>query len=186
MRATNKNIKENYERYLKIKQVKKKLAEKDILLYKDAGHKDVQVGEAVVAVGEGEESARLQVTLNVLKTRNFKFKLFCDDLTPAPCYRFDSDGGTHMNPYSETDALLDRRVATPHFHCYNEDGVEIAYKTEELVKEQEKLLGDYDKAMGHFFAEENVLSEDGTRMVPETLPLGKDELENPLEGVEFP
>lgn len=39
---------------------------------------------------------------------------------------------------------------------------------------------------GIFFAEENVLSEDGTRMVPETLPLGKDELENPLEGVEFP
>ena len=50
-----------------------------------------------------------------------------------PCYRFESDGGTHRNPSEEGITLKQRQIPTPHFHRYNEKGENIAYKNYRFI-----------------------------------------------------
>jgi hypothetical protein len=94
----------------------------------------------------------------------FQFKLRCKDYIPNPFFRFDSDGETHRNrvqgiPFEE------QAITPPHFHKFNEDGIEIAYKTDKLLDEREsKALEDINLCIIHFFHESN------TRLKEEDFP----------------
>ena len=181
----NQTVRENYPRYQSIGNRVKTLAPGNIMLHEKQNHARCQVGDAVLTFDGNDERGRLCVFLNVEKTQCFEFKIFCDDFMPEPCYRFESDGSSHTNPASANLTLRDRRVHTPHFHKYDQDGRVIAYKTDVLASNEKALVEDYQKAIRHFFDEERVQAESGTQILPETLPLGVNDLEDPLEGVEF-
>ncbi|WP_138435172.1 hypothetical protein [Winogradskyella algicola] len=91
----------------------------------------------------------------------FQFKLRCKDYIPNPFFRFDSDGETHRNRI-EGIPFEEQAITPPHFHKFNESGIEIAYKTEKLLDENErKALEDINLCIIHFFHESNTrLKED--------------------------
>jgi hypothetical protein len=91
----------------------------------------------------------------------FYFKLRYKDYVEQPFFRFDSDGDTHRNKIDGIP-LLEQIITTPHFHKFNTDGLEIAYKTDKLLNPQEsKALEDINLCIVHFFQESNIrLKED--------------------------
>lgn len=80
----------------------------------------------------------------------FKFKLKCYELFDKHYFRFDSFGPAHKNrnpkrPYES--------VKTPHFNKFDEDGYNIAYRTEESIK---SVSFGIQKAFESFCREANV------------------------------
>jgi len=181
----NQTVKDNYLRYQSIGDKVKTLKSTDIVLHQNQNHAGSQVGDIELTFPDDDECGRLNVSLNVDKTKSFAFKIFCDDLMPEPCYRFDSDGPSHTNPPAANLVLRDRRVHAPHFHKYDQDGRETAYKTDELASDETSFVGNYQKALSHFFDEERVSVEGSVQILTETLPLGDRDFEDPLKGVEF-
>lgn len=181
----NAIVARNFERYRQIKSKDKSLGSKEILLKETKTHPLHQCGDSEVTFADASEEARLNIGINVDKTKSFRFRLMCDSFMQAPCYRFESDGGTHRNPPQEGVTLRQRQIPTPHFHRYDEDGRSIAYKTEELVNDEQGILADYDKALRHFCREENINVGDDVSIMFATFPLGTCDFPDPLEGVEF-
>ena len=175
-----------YDRYHQIKVDDKRIAVPTFSLRTTATHSKNQKGETCVSFTTSDETARLNVDINVERTKSFKFRLFCDNFMSPPCYRFDSDGGTHENPPHPSRTLKQRIVSTPHFHCFDELGRNMAYKTPSLQKDEAALLSDPLKAFKVFCDEENISLGSEPAFVQETLPFGTSSFEDPLEGVEFP
>ena len=182
----NQTVVDDYDRYRQIHSEQKRITDPTFSLTKTETHPRNQSGDLPVSFSEMDETAYLNVDLNVEKTKSFKFRLFCDSFMEEPCYRFDSDGSTHENPTSPTRTLKQRIVPTPHFHCFDEQGRNIAYQTESLIANQETLMSNPCEAFKHFCEEENIRLDGEPEFLQETLPIGAPVLDDPLEGVEFP
>ena len=136
VKEINTTVVEEYERYVNIQLAAKKLADERICLHQDVRRRNQQCGDVGVVFKDEGAEARLNVSLNVDRLKSFKFRLFCDEFMQEPCYRFDSDGPFHRNPDHSGVTLVQRQVATPHFHKFDEKGRVVAYKTERLVDEE--------------------------------------------------
>ena len=185
MQEVNTYVAKAFNRYRQIKTKEKRLCADTILLHASQNHPSNQLGNLQVQFADGSEMAHLNVDLNVDKTKSFKFRLMCDSFMPQPSYRFDSDGQTHRNPSAEGVTLKQRQVPPPHFHRFNEKGINIAYRTDVLIGNEEESLRDYNKALKLFCQEENIQTGARLAVEPETLQLGTCEFPDPLEGVEF-
>lgn len=96
------------------------------------------------------------VNVSISNHKFFKFKLRCKDLSDRPFFRYDSDGVTHRN-YDSNIPFKEQQIPTPHFHFYNENGVNIAYKTSHLKNELEcKALEDINLCIIHYCHEANI------------------------------
>lgn len=134
------------------------------------------------------DSVSLMVEVNKANQGNYKFKLNCEEFIPAPFFRFDSIGKTHRVK-RDGIKLNDQQVTTPHFHKYNEEGVEIAYKTKELIdKETAEALKDINLCLAHFCHESNLrLKEDDfptVSVMPDTLGIQVFE-DDPNQNIDF-
>lgn len=128
------------------------------------------------------------VNVHVKNHKFFQFKLRCKDLSQRPFFRYDSDGDTHRN-YDENIPFSEQQVPTPHFHFYNDKGVNIAYKTTQLLNEAErKALEDINLCIAHYCNEANIRwkEEDfpSISILPATLQLEVVE-EDPNSNVNF-
>jgi hypothetical protein len=61
----------------------------------------------------------------------FRFNPHYEEYTKVPYIRFDSHGAAHRNS-DKSLSLPKQRIRTPHFNMYDTDGVELAYRTNEL------------------------------------------------------
>ena len=183
MGKNNKNIivKNNFDYYKKIGSTAKKLEDDVIIISQRHDHVNRDKGEVALKTIVSE-ALRLEVEASNISNKDFKFKIFDREFMPQPCYRFDSDGEAHNN--LGDIPLRERQVTTPHFHKFNEDGNEIAYKTTAL-KEKENVL-DRKLGMVIFAKEENIVCDnipeirrDGELIQPENVVI------DPLQGEQF-
>lgn len=88
---------------------------------------------------------------------NYKFKLFSEFFTKKPIIHFDSAGRAHRNPTSLSGGSID----TPHFNRLNENGINFAYKTPELINDRTKdiLVNDMNLGLAHFCNEVNIITK---------------------------
>ena len=182
----NSIVIDNYDQYVSIKTAKKRMTSEAISFSQSTTHKQEQVGDADVCFEEPGEPCRLNVALNVERTKTFRFRLFCTTLMAVPCYRFESDGSCHENPSSSDCPLPKRSVPTPHFHRYDEKGQNIAYRTEDLDSVEPVILNDVNKAFVLFCKEENIELKGRPKLFREQSLFGMKSFADPLEGVEFP
>lgn len=185
-RDKNKTVASDYGRYCRIKTAPKRADSQRFLLKTVQNHRGREGGDVPVSFENAEETARLNAELNVERTKSFKFRLFCESFMDGPCYRFDSDGGTHENPPDETTPLRQRVIPTPHFHRFDGEGRNIAYRTDELCRNEQALLSNPREALKCFCREENIRLDGMPDFVQETISLGTDAYEDNQEGVEFP
>ncbi len=181
----NSIVIDNYDRYSKIKTAKKRMTREVISFGQSPTNTQEQNGDAEICFDEPGEICRLNVTLNVERTKTFRFRLFCDTLMESPCYRFDSDGGCHENPSSPDCPLPKRSVPTPHFHRYDEKGQNIAYRTEALDSTEPAILCDVNKAFVLFCEEENIELKGEPELFCKQSLFGTKTFVDPLEGVTF-
>jgi len=149
-------IQENYSFYNNLLQERKSIF-KEVLEINNTSN-NFNTLEETIDVVHPQISKDMILIVNV-KINNynfFQFKLRYKPFFPKPFFRFDSDGDTHWNRIDGVP-LEKQAVTTPHFHKYNENGIEIAYKTDKLLDENErKALEDINLCVIHFFHEANI------------------------------
>lgn len=180
---------DKYELYQDLVQGRK-ITSSEIITLSKVGNND-KILESSVPVSHHagyEDGFSLMVEVNKKNQGNFKFKLIYNSFIPAPFFRFDSIGKTHWVKIDGIK-LNHQQITTPHFHKFNELGVEIAYKTEKLNDPQEaKALEDIDLCLAHFCHESNLRLNDEdfptVEIMPQTLGLHTYD-DDPNQNVDF-
>ena len=186
-----KEIKDNYPKYQELLNKTKNSFSKVIVLDEIKGnHQNTRGKKVDVAHVSTGENLELIVESKINNKKDFKFKLRAPEYTGIPFFRFDSDGVAHYNRVPNVE-LPEQKVDTPHFHKYNDEGRNIAYKTEALEKdsEREALLNDISLCMAHYCDESRTYynNEKYVEVIqtpPTELDLNTDN-DNPTQGVEY-
>jgi hypothetical protein len=182
-------IKENYSFYNNLLSERKSIFTEVIEINKTGNNKNTL--ESIEEVTHSVASNEKMVLLVDVKVNNhdfFQFKLRYKSFVPAPFFRFDSDGETHRNKVDGL-RLEDSQITTPHFHKFNENGIEIAYKTDKLLDPKEsKALEDINLCIIHFFHESNTRLKDDDfpeiKIMTDTLGF-KMTKEDPNQNIDF-
>lgn len=136
------------------------------------------------------EPLELIVESKIENKKDFKFKLRAPEYTGIPFFRFDSDGVSHYNRTPNVE-LPKQKIDTPHFHKYDCDGRNIAYKTAPLEEEGDKeaLLNDISLCMAHYCDESQTFYDNDKYVEIIQTPLTELDFEssndNPTQGVEY-
>jgi hypothetical protein len=156
-------IQENYAFYNNLLLERKSIFAEVIEINQTGNNRNTLAYSTIVSHPNVEDDAMvLMVNVKVNNHDFFQFKLRYQPFVPAPFFRFDSDGETHRNKI-EGIALEQQSITTPHFHKFNENGVEIAFKTDKLKDPKESAaLEDINLCIKHFCHEANLrFQEDG-------------------------
>lgn len=132
MGVFSRRIRDEIKLYNKLLNGLKFLESKSILLIQGkAAHKNWLMGsQKIICIAKNV--GQLKVRQGKSNLTDYGFQLMVDHFD-KPILRFDSDGATHYNSDDENLPLLQREIKTPHFHKFNKDGKEIAYRTDKLV-----------------------------------------------------
>lgn len=169
-------IRDNYKQYENLLRERKSIFDKVIEINEKGNN--ANIFEEKIDVDHLSETLKIELIVNV-KVNNhkfFQFKLRCKDYVKVPFFRYDSDGETHRN-YDDDIPLNEQSINTPHFHFYNEKGINIAYKTKELKNEEmAKALEDISLCISHYFHEANIRvnSDDFPEIIISSKSLGLD------------
>lgn len=152
---------ENYDFYNKLLSERKSIFTEIIEINKCGNNENtLESIEKVTHPIAIEDKMVLLVNVKIDNHDFFQFKLKYKSFLPAPFFRYDSDGETHRNKVDGI-GLKDQAIPTPHFHKFNEKGIEIAYKTDKLLNPKEsKALEDINLCIAHFFYESNTRLRD--------------------------
>lgn len=158
-------VKDNYTFYNNLLSERKSIFTEVIEINeKGNNHLRVEATEVVRHPGISQDDMVLIVDVQINNHNYFQFKLRYKTFLPRPFFRFDSDGETHRNKIDGIP-LHEQSITTPHFHKFNHDGIEIAYKTAKLLNPEEaNALQDINLCIAHFFHESN------TRLKEEDFP----------------
>jgi len=154
-------IEENYSFYNNLVSERKTIFAEVIEINKRSNnHNTFESIEEVIHPTAKNDKMVLLVDVKVNNHDFFQFKLRYKSFLPPPFFRFDSDGETHRNKV-EGIRFEESQITTPHFHKFNENGIEIAYKTDKLLDPKEsKALEDINLCIIHFFHESNTRLKD--------------------------
>ncbi|MGZ0014820.1 hypothetical protein [Yeosuana sp. AK3] len=190
MRKPNRTIKSNFDKYEELLNGSKNSSTKSIYLDEiKLRHQNTRIKTVDVIHNSIPERLELIVESKIVNKKDFKFKLRAPEYTGEPFFRFDSDGVSHYNRTPDVE-LPKQKVDTPHFHKFDANGREIAYKTQALLDEgnKEALLNDISLCMAHYCDESNTSYKNSYIEVVQT-PITELDLDiikdNPLEGVEY-
>lgn len=179
-------IQQNYQSYCGFVETPKTISAQAIPLNILTSH-NVRKGKADVVCNNYGGLNFFEAEVNPRNKKRFKFKIFADCFGPDPCFRFDSQGESHCNP-EDGRGLVFRQIHAPHFHKFNSDGVEIAFKTPVLEHENQAdaIVSDYTLGVAHFCHVGRLNC--GDQAYPEII-LDSGELDlssdDPLNGVTF-
>lgn len=187
---TNKDIRDNYQKYLNFLQGYKECPDRLIYLSGIKGNHQT-TRQTIVSVLHEESKVEIKLILesSIKDKRSYKFKLRAEVLTSEPYFRFDSDGPSHFNRSLDVP-LAEQKIDTPHFNAFDQNGKSIAYHTETLNIEQEKkaILDDISLGMAHFCDEANLYCNtehvEVSQFVSGELGIELDNL-TPLDGIEY-
>lgn len=186
-----KEIKENYVKYKELLSKTKNTSMQTITLNEVKGnHQNTRVKKVDVAHTSINEKLELIVESKIENKKDFKFKLRAPEYTGIPFFRFDSDGVAHYNRTPDVE-LPKQKVDTPHFHKFDSDGRNFAYKTEALMidAEREALLNDISLCMAHYCDESKTYYKDKKYVeivqTPQTELDFDSNRDNPTEGVDY-
>ncbi len=157
----NHKVRDNYALYNSLLAERKSIFSEVIEIKNVGNHPRTLEAPIEVTHPDIPDKMVLLVDVKVNNYSFFQFKLRYKEFLQNPIFRFDSDGDTHWNRI-EGIPLNEQQIPTPHFHKFNQDGFEIAYKTDQLLDTtKSKALEDIEVCIAHFFHECNIrLMED--------------------------
>jgi len=186
-----KEIKEDFAKYEELLDKTKNTFVPRITLdeLKD-NHQNTRIKTVDVIHVSLTDPLELIVESKIENKKDFKFKLRAPEYTGTPFFRFDSDGVSHYNRVPNVE-LPKQKIDTPHFHKYDCDGRNIAYKTEPLEEEGDKeaLLNDISLCMAHYCDESQTFYDNNKYIeiiqTPSTVLDFDSTNDNPTQGVEY-
>jgi hypothetical protein len=186
-----KEIKNDYIKYEELLNGTKNSYIKTIVLDGIKGnHNNTRVKKIELIHSSSHEKIELIVESKIKNKKDFKFKLRAPNYTGIPFFRFDSDGVAHYNRSLNIE-LKKQKVSTPHFHKFDADGKNIAYKTKSLEKDSEcnALLNDINLCIAHYCDESKTYYDNTNHLQIIQTPINELDFEanidNPTEGVKY-
>ncbi|MEP3372890.1 hypothetical protein [Maribacter dokdonensis] len=186
-----KEIREDYAKYEQLIAKTKNTFSQRITLDEIKGnHQNTRIKIVDVIHVSTFEELELIVESKIENKKDFKFKLRAPEFAGTPLFRFDSDGVAHYNRAPNVE-LPKQKIDTPHFHRYDCEGRNIAYKTEALKEESEKeaLLNDISLCMAHYCDESQTFYDNDKYIEIIQTPSSELDFEssndNPTQGVEY-
>jgi len=165
MQQINKEIALQYDFFLELFR-EKKMVDSNIIYLKPKQNKlDWISGSSNVSHMTVDEVVLLSIEQSKRESK-YGIKLTCQELSSVPFVRFDSDGPAHRNDDPDKP-INEQKIETPHFHTFNEFGKSYAFKTPQLVDENEcsAIINDVNFGLAHFChitnmsAKENIYPE---------------------------
>lgn len=179
----NIEIQNNFELYQTVLNSDKHFVNGSIGLNEDPNHKTSKIGGEELE-NEHLDDIKFIARMHVLHNTKYNFGLRAVSLSQKPFFRFDSAGPSHRNRNSP---LTEQSVTTPHFQHYDENGNNIAYKTDVLRDKEDEIIADINTGFEHFCEEGNCSHINGGRVIIEPSPgqidFGIDV--DPLSGISF-
>ena len=186
-----KEIKDNYSRYEELLgQIKNSTSNPIVLDGIKSNHSNTRIKKVKAIHSTRTERIELIVESKIINKKDFKFKLRAPEYIGSPFFRFDSDGVAHYNRIPNVE-LPKQKVETPHFHKFDSEGRNFAYKTPALINEGSciALLNDISLCMAHYGDEsQTYYNDDSYIKIVQTPPSEIDfeiNQENPTSGVEY-
>jgi len=186
------NIKDNYGCYTQLIEGQKEIQTPLIVLDEAKKSRRNDIREKSVDIRHADIPDNIIFTAEARSDDfdNFKFRLRCPIFDEKPLFRYDSKGPAHRN-YGLDVSIDKQQILTPHFHKYNQEGIEIAYKNNILKDStQANAVKDISLCVGLFCHEANIALSNGN--MPELiadsgrLPFpAEDEPLDPLSNVIF-
>lgn len=190
MGKLNKDVKTNFNKYEELLNGSKNSSMKTIHLDEiKTQHQNTRTKTVDIKHDSISDKLELIIESKIVNKKDFKFKLRAPNYTGEPFFRFDSDGVAHYNRAPDIE-LPKQKVDTPHFHKFDADGRNIAYKTDALLDKgnEDALLNDISLCMAHYCDESNTTYNKSYIEVIQT-PVNELNLDinidNPLEGVDY-
>jgi hypothetical protein len=179
----NVNVKQNYGAYMRIVAALKRATALPLVLA--AKPNKGRVFGSLSLDSEVSEKLHVDADKNVKNVSHYGVKLRARELCGEPLLRFDADGAAHHNQFDHIP-LAERQVTTPHFHRFNEDGIEVAFKTAALSDPAtlRSIHQDMNVGFRHFAAEANIQAESAILVVEEQMSLLPTD-SDPTAGVTF-
>ena len=154
MAKINTEVRDNYPTYETHIGCKKFTSKKVIPLRgKKKSRLDFYYETETLTDENGEYPVLLVIEKSIRIQTKYKFQLLSRNFT-QPIFRFDSDGPAHFNVDPKTK-LKDKRIDTPHFNRYDQDGRGIAYRSDEIENDNE-LVKHLNNTFVHFCKEANI------------------------------
>lgn len=183
MRGVNVTVKGNYRHYVQLIAEKKWPDSVPIILEPKENHAGWVLGTITLTCTLSETFVLLAQG-NTTKITSYGLNLRAKRFCPQPLIRFDADGLAHTNPFPDVP-LPERQVRPPHFHKFNDAGVEFAYKTHFLNENEAAVQQDINMGLAHFAEEANVVIDEPLSAVQKQMTF-RPTSNDPLEGVPFP
>lgn len=162
MGRQRKEIRDDFSKYQSLCYEKKLISRHPVTFSNDKPSRpDWLYNETVLKHSYRLDGINLISQQKKVNNCSYKFQIRCADFCVEPLFRFDSDGSAHQNKHLP---LGQQQVLTPHFNCFNGDGIPIAYQTDEIKIEDYSELKDIAKYFG-IFCKETYIVVDG-----ETVP----------------
>jgi hypothetical protein len=149
------NIKENYQLFLDLLNIRKSILEEVIPVNQKANN--IHFLKSSTKVFHASIDDEILFIINAHKTdhKKFEFKLLCNALCEKPFFRYDSYGTAHRQ--KNKIRLEEQMIETPHFNKFNEKGECFAFRTDKLNDAGErKALEDINFCVVHYFNEGNM------------------------------
>ena len=186
-----KEIRDDYRKYEKLLvNIKNSIFPIIALDEIKQNHKNTRIKKVEVVHSDISEKLELTVESKIENKKDFKIKLRAPEFTNTPFFRFDSDGVSHYNRTPNVE-LSKQKIDTPHFHKFDPDGRNIAYKTKSLQDEGEKeaLLNDINLCMAHYCDESQTFYDNNKYIEIIQTPSTELDFEsindNPTQGVKY-
>lgn len=124
---------------------------------------------------------------SIRKLSKYRIRLVINSFSKQPVCRFDSDGIHHENIVS-TIPLIMRRISTPHFHEYDSNGIEYAFKTPLLIQNEAAVKNDVLIGMSEMCKVYNILTPGnaGLQYVTQSSFFSSTPVEDIHKDVNFP
>lgn len=184
-------IKDNFAKYEELLIAIKNTSTRTIILDEiKSNHQNTRIKKVDVSHSTIPDNLELIIESKIENKRDFKFKLRAPKYVGIPFFRFDSDGLAHYNRLPNVE-LPRQKIGTPHFHRFDANGWNVAYKTEALKNENEReaLMNDINLCMAHYCDESQTFYNNDVYIeVIQTPPSELDfdiNNDNPTTGVEY-
>lgn len=175
----------SYSVYSSILSGEKHLPDGRLVLDEEDSHPECRRKTVDVILKGQSEPLSLVARGNLTFAQKYSLALFDPSYMQQACCRFDSYGKPHTN-FNSGKSLKESRVHTPHFHRFDQNGVEIAYRTPYLDKHASEVVSNRDKGFKCFLDEENIVCDNNlVEIKNDGLFQPEEKEEDILKGVSF-
>lgn len=123
------SVETNFVRYELLRRRRKEILLSPIIVNQlKPSNRNFKIGHSPGRHSVDLTELEIEVEVKILDTSTHHFKIYSRHDFPFPFFRYDSGGPPHFNRHLDIP-LQEQKVDTPHYHEFDSQGIEFAFRT---------------------------------------------------------